>query len=109
MVFVLGRPSGQEARDRQRVSPTLIYRAETKEIEEVERADIPLGYSTRFKCEERRLDLHPGDVILMKSDGLPERLNADDDELGYPKTYEAFKELVEQPQRIPAKVTGTPI
>ncbi len=77
------------------IPPILIYRDATRQIEEIELAGMPLGYSTRFEYEEQEHELHPGDIVLMITDGLPERLNSQDEELGYPRTYEAFKSLVD--------------
>ena len=42
--------------------------------------------------EENTVLLAPGDTVLMMSDGFPERLNNDDEMLGYDKAEEAFGE-----------------
>jgi serine phosphatase RsbU (regulator of sigma subunit) len=78
------------------IPPALLYRAESKEIEEIEIGGMPLGYSTSFQYEQREYDLNPGDTLVLMSDGLPERLNSADEELGYPKTQELFAEVAEQ-------------
>ena len=54
-----------------------------------------LGYSIRFEYEEQEHELHSGDIVLMTTDDLPERLNSQDEELGYSRTYEVFKSLVD--------------
>lgn len=78
------------------IPPALIYRAESREIEEVEIGGMPLGYSTGFEYEQREYDLNPGDTIVLMSDGLPERRNSQDEELGYPRTQELFLEAAER-------------
>ena len=75
------------------IPPVLVYQAATQEIEEILLAGVPLGFSTSFQYRQRELDLHPGDTILMMSDGLPERLNNEVQEFGYPRTEALFKEV----------------
>jgi sigma-B regulation protein RsbU (phosphoserine phosphatase) len=72
--------------------PVLIYRGRTGEAEEVALQGMPLGgFAAAF--QERRLDLAPGDAILMMTDGLPELPNADGDPLGYPRVRALLGEL----------------
>jgi serine phosphatase RsbU (regulator of sigma subunit) len=78
------------------IPPALLYRAATKEIEEIEIGGMPLGYSTSFQYQQEEYDLNPGDTLVLMSDGLPERLNDQDEELGYPKTQELFREAAER-------------
>lgn len=78
------------------IPPALLYRTDLKEIEEIEIGGMPLGYSTSFQYEQREYDLNIGDTLVLMSDGLPERLNPDDEELGYPKIQELFAEVVEK-------------
>jgi hypothetical protein len=56
----------------------------------------PLGYSATAQYEQQTFELAPGDTVLMMSDGLPERLNAADEELGYPRTEALFAEVAEE-------------
>jgi hypothetical protein len=76
--------------------PVLIYRADSKEVEELELEGMPLGLSTTFEYQQQEFELSTGDTILLMSDGLPERLNIQDEELGYPKTQELFSDLAEK-------------
>jgi serine phosphatase RsbU (regulator of sigma subunit) len=75
--------------------PVLIYRALSGDIDEVEIPGVPLGFTAQFEYEQRDLDLLVGDVIVLMSDGLPERRNANDDELGYVATQALFRESVD--------------
>ncbi len=78
------------------IPPILLYRSATKQVEEILIAGMPLGYSTRARYEEQSFELDAGDTLLMMSDGLPERLNDQDEELGYPRTQALFLEVAER-------------
>ena len=54
---------------------------------------LPLGYTTGGDYHEEEFDLASGDVLLLMSDGLPERLNGNDELLGYEKMVEAFRSV----------------
>ena len=53
----------------------LIYRAATREIEEVTLKGMPLSAFLDFPYEERKVDLFAGDTIVLMSDGFPEMFN----------------------------------
>jgi serine phosphatase RsbU (regulator of sigma subunit) len=72
--------------------PVLIYRAAHGRAEEISLQGMPLG-GFAFDYEERRLDLSPGDAILMMTDGLPELANGEGDPLGYPRVRALFEEM----------------
>ena len=78
------------------IPPILLYRATTGQVEEVLIEGMPLGYSTLAQYEEQEFNLAVGDTILLMSDGLPERLNNKEEELGYPRTEELFREVAER-------------
>jgi serine phosphatase RsbU (regulator of sigma subunit) len=72
--------------------PVLIYHGKTGEAEEIALQGMPLGgFAASF--QEHRVELTPGDAILMMTDGLPELANADGDPLGYPRVRALFAEL----------------
>jgi serine phosphatase RsbU (regulator of sigma subunit) len=73
--------------------PMLLYRAATGKAEEVLLEGMPLGYMALAEYEEREFELSKGDTILLMSDGLPERMNGEDEWLDYPKTLEAFQSV----------------
>ena len=73
--------------------PMLLYRAATGQVEEVLLSGMPLGYSNRSRYDRRDLELAPGDTAVLMSDGLPERLNDQDEELGYERTEALFAEI----------------
>ena len=77
--------------------PMLVFLAATGDVQEVMLEGLPLGLSSRIEYQHIELDLDPDDVILLMSDGLPERLNPEGEEFGYPRAAELFKELVHLP------------
>jgi serine phosphatase RsbU (regulator of sigma subunit) len=54
---------------------TLIYRAETGNIEEIELRAMPLGSVSNFTYQEREIALSAGDCVVVLSDGFPEMFN----------------------------------
>lgn len=76
--------------------PILIYRAATGQVEEILFEGMPLGASSQPIYQEQKSELGPGDVVLMMSDGLPERLNEADEMLEYPRTAALFAEAADK-------------
>jgi serine phosphatase RsbU (regulator of sigma subunit) len=76
--------------------PVLLYRAGAGRAEEIVLQGMPLGGFAQG-YEERRLELSPGDAILMMTDGLPELADAEGDPLGYPRVRVLFEELGSRP------------
>jgi serine phosphatase RsbU (regulator of sigma subunit) len=70
--------------------PLMVYRAGTGEVEEVKVSGYPLGLSATAQYEEETFEVSPEDVILMMSDGLPERLNPEEEYFDYDRTRELF-------------------
>jgi serine phosphatase RsbU (regulator of sigma subunit) len=63
--------------------PVLIYRAAEGTVEEISLRGVPLGSLTDYSYSERNLSLAPGDVVVLMSDGYPERFNGKNEMLGY--------------------------
>jgi len=72
--------------------PLLIYRAATKQVEELELKGMPLGIFVEFPYKVEEVKLEAGDTILLMSDGLPERFNLDGEILDYPAAKNIFAE-----------------
>ena len=53
----------------------LIYRALSGEVEEVVMRALPLGGMTKYEYKQQELTLAADDVVVLMSDGLPERFN----------------------------------
>jgi sigma-B regulation protein RsbU (phosphoserine phosphatase) len=71
--------------------PVLIYRALTGEVEEVFIKALPLGSVLDYAWRQEECTLDPADIILLMSDGFPERFNDDSEMLGYEKAREILK------------------
>jgi serine phosphatase RsbU (regulator of sigma subunit) len=53
----------------------LIYRALSGEVEEIVMRALPLGGMTKYQYQQQELILAVDDVVVLMSDGLPERFN----------------------------------
>src|SRR5262245_43855020 len=70
--------------------PVWIYRAASGEVEEIAIQAIPLGGLMNYQYKEQELAIAPGDVIVLMSDGLPERFNAENEMFDYGATKDAL-------------------
>jgi serine phosphatase RsbU (regulator of sigma subunit) len=70
--------------------PMLIYRAETGTVEEVMIKAMPLGSLVSYPYRERELRLCRDDVVVLMSDGLPERFNPAGEMFDYSRTVETL-------------------
>ena len=85
--------------------PMLLYRAETKQVEEILLEGLPLGITTHFEYDQYECHLSPGDTLLIMSDGLPERQNLEGDLFGYDRVQTNFAQIANQtPQDICAQM-----
>lgn len=71
--------------------PAMIYRTQTGALEQVLLGGMPLGALRRFPYQQVTVSLSPGDVVLLMSDGFPERLDPADEMLGYERAGSAFE------------------
>ena len=77
--------------------PVLVYRAASGDVEEVALRAVPLGSLTSYQYKQQELAIAPGDVIVLMSDGLPERFNAENEMLDYAATKRALAVAARQP------------
>lgn len=63
--------------------PLLVYRAEKNDFEEIDADGIALGIVPSVDFERVSVDLNPGDIALMYTDGLNEAMNPDRVQFGY--------------------------
>jgi sigma-B regulation protein RsbU (phosphoserine phosphatase) len=63
--------------------PILIYRAAERHIEEVFLKAMPLGCVTSYNYKQEEVALQSGDIVVLMSDGFPERFNPANEMLGY--------------------------
>lgn len=81
--------------------PILIYRHATQSVEELSLRGVPLGGIAKYPYREAEVDLAPNDVMLLMSDGLPERFNPHNEMFDYDRTRTAFLDLAaDSPQAI---------
>ncbi len=75
------------------IPPMLIHRNRTNEVEEILIEGLPLGLKAARKYQSRDLELCAGDTVLLMTDGLPERVDPENNEFGYPRTMSVFREI----------------
>jgi len=63
-------------------SPALLWRKATGECLRLDAEGLILGVRREFLYEEEHVDLGPGDVLLLYTDGVTEAANADDELFG---------------------------
>ncbi len=62
--------------------PILHYRARTKSCEQAAMEQFPLGLFAKAEFESGGLQMEPGDILALMTDGIPETVNAQDDQFG---------------------------
>jgi serine phosphatase RsbU (regulator of sigma subunit) len=70
----------------------LIYRNNHGKVEEILLKGMPLGAVKQFPYYKENYDLNSGDVILLMSDGFPERFTANKEMIDYEKSKEILAE-----------------
>ncbi|MBD0372902.1 MAG: SpoIIE family protein phosphatase [Pyrinomonadaceae bacterium] len=75
----------------------LIYRAQTKLVEEISIKALPLGSIANFPYRQQEISLSAGDTVVMLSDGFPEMFNEAGETLGFDKAGVILMEAAEHP------------
>ncbi len=70
--------------------PMLIHRSRDRHIEEVLIKAMPLGSISSYNYREEEFELMPGDVVVLMSDGLPERFNTEGEMFDYHQVREVL-------------------
>jgi serine phosphatase RsbU (regulator of sigma subunit) len=70
--------------------PALIFRHESKQVEEIKLQAIPLGGPADFTYPKKVTSLSKGDTLLLMSDGLPELFNEQKEILDYFRAKNLF-------------------
>jgi hypothetical protein len=76
--------------------PALLYRSESRQVERIQLKGMPLGGAPNYPYTLIRFEMHPGDVLLLMSDGLPECFNPDRNMLGLDRIAGLFGSLARQ-------------
>jgi sigma-B regulation protein RsbU (phosphoserine phosphatase) len=63
-------------------NPPLLYRARTGELNTLKGHGLALGVREGISLEEHSIDLEPGDLVLMYTDGVTDAINAREEEFG---------------------------
>ncbi len=79
--------------------PMLVVRPGDSSVDEILVSAPPLGGALRGKYSSVRIPFAPGDVALLTSDGLPEAMNAEQEEFGYERLASRLLELRSEPAR----------
>lgn len=77
--------------------PILIYRSKTQEVEEVTIPGVPLGSMNKYVYKVKDVELYPGDILVLMSDGFPEQFNQQGEILGYQTVSLLFKDIATRP------------
>ncbi|MFZ5519557.1 MAG: SpoIIE family protein phosphatase [Candidatus Zhuqueibacterota bacterium] len=70
----------------------LIYRAAEKKVEDIELKGIPLGCFLQYPYQEKKVNLSPGDTIVLMSDGFLEMFNDKMETMEYSHVKEIIRE-----------------
>jgi len=68
----------------------LWYRHSEKRIEEIKTKGMPLGSFPNYKYQEQKIKLDAGDILLLMSDGILERMNANRQEFDSNRVKDTF-------------------
>ena len=77
--------------------PVYIYYASENRTEEILIGGLPLGAMPAFSYQTEIKDLHPGDTLLMLTDGLAEQQNREDRLYGYDRIRDLFTSNADKP------------
>lgn len=92
MAMTMAKVAGHELRlSAAGMPPILLYHARTQTVEELLIVGVPLGSLSNYHYRSHALQLEAGDVVLLMSDGFPERFNAAGEMLGYAPAKEALR------------------
>jgi len=79
--------------------PVFIYRATSGDLDEIAIRAIPLGSLLNYSYKQQELSISPGDVVVLMTDGLPERFNQKQEMLDYAPIKQTFAESASLPPR----------
>jgi sigma-B regulation protein RsbU (phosphoserine phosphatase) len=73
--------------------PMYIYRNSSKTVEEINMKGMPLGAIKDFDYQLYETEFRSGDCILLLSDGYPELLNDNNEQIGYDRVKTQFASI----------------
>jgi serine phosphatase RsbU (regulator of sigma subunit) len=88
-------------------NPPLRVRAAGGEVDELQADGMPAGILPDVEFEEREVQLAPGDVVVLYTDGVVEARDADGDQFGEERLHDAVGELAgAAPEEVIARIMG---
>ncbi|HEX7587678.1 MAG TPA: PP2C family protein-serine/threonine phosphatase, partial [Anaerolineae bacterium] len=63
-------------------NPPLLYRAKGKELITLQGHGLALGVMAGISLEEHSIEMEPGDLVLMYTDGVTDAINSREEEFG---------------------------
>jgi len=72
----------------------LLWRHRQKEIVRLEATGLPIGVFFDETFQEERIELRPGDLLIIYSDGITEATNASHEQLGFERFAEIIRDSV---------------
>ncbi len=76
--------------------PAMLFRKSENRIDELEIKGMPLGTFEDFPYQIVKDELHPGDTLLLYSDGLPELFNEKKEMFGYEQVSRVFETVANE-------------
>ncbi len=73
----------------------LLYRAAEQRVEELLFKSMPLGSITNYVYKQQEAAINAGDVLVLLSDGLPERFNGQSEMLGEEAAVRVLREVAQ--------------
>jgi hypothetical protein len=73
----------------------LIYRYENRKFDEIPLKGMPLGTSVEYPYVKRETYIHPGDIVMLMSDGLAETFNHEKQMFGFERIKWILKEMAD--------------
>jgi len=73
-------------------NPSMIYRADSGQVEQVEAHGPPMGFMAGVDYEQHETSLSPGDVLLLYTDGVTEAVDAELDMFGEQRLEAVLRE-----------------
>jgi serine phosphatase RsbU (regulator of sigma subunit) len=80
-------------------NPGLWFHAATAEFEELTTPGIILGAFEDIELEEKRVDIAPGDLLVLYTDGVTETIDPDEQEFGVPRLCSVVASLADTSAR----------
>src|SRR5690606_18250343 len=72
--------------------PLIVHRTSDKAVERVDSPGLPIGLEREAKYERRTVELHPGDVVMVYTDGIIEAMNPEGEQYEEERLQTVFRD-----------------